>query len=137
VKATIKSDRRRWLQSIDDNLKLQPKQFCKYVASYRKRNSTSVQLEVDGSHLAEPYNVADAFAKHFKSVYSTPCTGVFPSLLQSSEFLSLAPVSKLDICKALRRLRPSKSVRLDDILSFVIKGCSEIVVSVLKHIFNL
>jgi hypothetical protein len=108
------------------------------VASYRKRNSTSVQLEVDGTHLAEPYNVADAFAKHFQSVYNTPCTGVFPSLSQSSEFFSLAPISELDICKAFRRLRPSKSVRLDDIPSFVIKGCcTEIFVPVLKHIFNL
>jgi hypothetical protein len=137
VEATIKSDRLRWLKSIDDNLKLQPKQFWKYVASYRKRNSTSVQLEVDGTHLAEPCNVADAFAKYFQSVYNTPCTGVFPSLLQSSEFLSLAPISELDICKALRRLRPSKSVGLDDIPSFVIKVCSEIFVPVLKHIFNI
>jgi hypothetical protein len=33
VKATIKSERIRWLKSIDDNLKSQPKQFWKYVAS--------------------------------------------------------------------------------------------------------
>jgi hypothetical protein len=135
VKATIKSARLRWLKSIDDNVKSQPKQFWKYVAHYRKRNSTSIQLEVDGTHLAEPYKVADAFAKHFQSVYNTPCTGVFPSL--SSEFLSLAPISELDICKALRRLKPYNSVGLDDIPSFVIKGCSEIIVPVLKHIFNL
>jgi hypothetical protein len=137
VKATIKSDRLRWLKSTDDNLKSQPKQFCKYMASYRKINSTSIQLEVDGTHLAEPYNVADAFAKNFQSVYNTPCTGVFSSLSQSSEFLSLTPISELDICEALRYLRPSKSVRLDDIPSFVTKGCSETFVPVLKHIFNL
>jgi hypothetical protein len=65
------------------------------------------------------------------------CTGVFPSLSQSSEFLLLAPIFQLDICKALRRLSPSKSVGLDDIPSFVIKGCSEIFVPVLKNIFNL
>jgi hypothetical protein len=100
-------------------------------------NSTPIQLEVDGTLLAEPYKVADAFAKHFQSVYNTPCTGVFPSPSQFSECLSLAPISELDICKALRRLRPSKSVGLDDIPSFVIKGCSEIFLPVLKHIFNL
>jgi hypothetical protein len=87
VKATIKSDRLRWLNSIDDNLKSQPKQFWKYVASDTKRNSTFIQLEVDGTHLAGPYKVADAFAKHFQSIYNTPCTGVFPSISQSSEFL--------------------------------------------------
>jgi hypothetical protein len=137
VKATIQSDRLRWLKSIDDNLKSQPKQFWKYVASYRKINFISIQLEVDGTHLAEPYKVSDAFTKHFQTVYNTPCTGVFPSLLQYSEFLSLAPISELDICRALRCLRPSKSVGLDDIPSFVMKGCSEIFVPVLKDIFNL
>jgi hypothetical protein len=100
-------------------------------------NSTSIQLEVDGTHLAEPYKVADAFAKYFQSVYNTLCARVVPSLSQSSEFLSLAHISELDICKALRRLRPSKSVGLYDIPNFVIKGCSEIFVLVLKHIFNL
>jgi hypothetical protein len=122
--------------SVDDNLKSQSK-FWKYVASYRKRNSTSIQLDVDCTHLAEPYKVADAFAKHFQPVYSTLCTGVFLSLSQSSEFASLALVSELDICKALRRLQPSKSVGLHDIPSFVIKGCSEIFVPILKHIFIL
>jgi hypothetical protein len=33
VKATIKSDRLRWLRSTDDNLKSQSKQFWKYVTS--------------------------------------------------------------------------------------------------------
>jgi hypothetical protein len=28
VKATIKTDRFRWLQSVDENLKSHPKQFC-------------------------------------------------------------------------------------------------------------
>jgi hypothetical protein len=51
VKATTKSDRLRWLTSIDENLKSQPKQFWKYVASFRKRNSTYIQLEVDGKDI--------------------------------------------------------------------------------------
>jgi hypothetical protein len=102
------------------------------VASYRKKNSTSVLLEVNGTHLVEPCEVAEAFAKHFQSVFHTLCSWVFPSLPQSSEFLSLAPVCELDICKALRRLRPPKPVRLDDISSFVTKGCSEICVPVLN-----
>jgi hypothetical protein len=89
------------------------------------------------SSFGRTLQISDAFTKNFQSVYNTPCTGVFPSLSQSSEFLSLAPISELDIFKALRRLRPSRSVGLDDIPSFVIRGWSEIFVPVLKHIFNL
>jgi hypothetical protein len=51
--------------------------------------------------------------------------------------LSLDPISNSDVQNALKRLRPSKSVRLDGIPCFVIKCCSEIVVPVLKFIFNV
>jgi hypothetical protein len=42
---------------IDDNLKSQPKKFEKNVASFKKRNSASVQLDVDGKHLVQPWEV--------------------------------------------------------------------------------
>jgi hypothetical protein len=59
VKVTIKNDRLKWLKSVDENLKSQPKQFWKYVASFRKRNSNSIELEVDGKHLIKHDEVAD------------------------------------------------------------------------------
>jgi hypothetical protein len=101
------------------------------------RNSNSIQLEVDGKHLIKPNDVADEFAKHFQSVYSNPCPIVFPTLLPSSECLPLASVSDSDVKNAIKRLRPSKSVGIDDIPGFIIKGCTDIFVPVLKHIFNL
>jgi hypothetical protein len=61
----------------------------------------------------------------------------FPSLSQSSEFVSLASISDADVCKAIKRLKPSKSVGLDDIPVFAIKGCSAIFIHILRHIFNL
>jgi hypothetical protein len=48
-----------------------------------------------------------------------------------------ALVSDADVCKAIKRLKPSKSVRLDDIPGFNIKCCSAIFIPILKHIFNL
>jgi hypothetical protein len=53
------------------------------------------------------------------------------------EFLSLAHISEADVSKVIKRLKPSKSVELDDIPGFVIKGCSVIFIPILKHIFNL
>jgi hypothetical protein len=93
------------------------------------------QLEVDGNHRNQPADVADEFCKHFQSVYNHPCPVVFPTNLSSSELLTLAPVSHSDISKAINRLKPSKSVGLDGIPGFVIKGCSDVFVPVLKHIF--
>jgi hypothetical protein len=50
--------------------------------------STSIQLVVDGTHLAKPYEVADAFANHFQLVYNDPSPGTGSSLLSPSEFPS-------------------------------------------------
>jgi hypothetical protein len=89
------------------------------------------------NHRIEPADVADEFCKHFQSVYNHPCPVAFPTNLSSSGLLTLAPVSYSDIIKAINRLKPMKSVGLDDISGFVIKGCSGDFVPVLKHIFNL
>ncbi|PNF33582.1 hypothetical protein B7P43_G14684 [Cryptotermes secundus] len=137
VKITIKSDRLRWLKTVEENLKSQPKQFWKYVASFKKRNPNSIQLEVDGKHLIKPNDIDDEFSKHFQAVYHNPGPIVFPNLLSSSEFLPLASLSESDVMKAIKRLRPSKSVGVDDIPGFIIKGCTDIFVPILKHIFNL
>jgi hypothetical protein len=93
---------------------------------------------VDGAHLVEPSAVADVFAKQIKSVYmyNNHCFVNIPSLSQSSEFSSLVPISNVDICKAIKRLKP-KYLGLNDIPWFVIKGCSFVFISILRHIFNL
>jgi hypothetical protein len=81
--------------------------------------------------------VAYALAKHFQSIHNNCFSIDLPRLSQCSEFLSLPPVSDADICKAIKRLKPSKSVGLDDISGFIIKGCSAIFIPILRHIFNL
>jgi hypothetical protein len=124
----------RYLKCIDENLKSQPKQFWKYVTLFRKINSN--QLEADGKPLIEPYSFADEFSNHFQSVYAynNPRPVVFPILSSSSEFLSLLSVSDSDVIKAITRLRPHKSVGIDDIPGFIIKGFTKIFVPVLQHI---
>jgi hypothetical protein len=88
VRATIKFDKLRWLKSIDDNLKSQPNNSGNTSCLIETINPIFIQLELDGTHLAEPCEVADALAKHFQSVIHTPCSGVFPSLPKSSDFPS-------------------------------------------------
>jgi hypothetical protein len=43
VKITIKSDRHNWYKVIDDDLKSQPAKCWKYVPSFSKHNSCTVQ----------------------------------------------------------------------------------------------
>jgi hypothetical protein len=98
------------LKSTDQNLKSQPKKFWKYVISFRKRNSTYIQLKVDGKYLIELCDVADEFSKHFQPVYKNIYPVVFPAILSSSQFLSLASVRDLNIFKNIKRLRPSNYI---------------------------
>jgi hypothetical protein len=111
--------------------------FKSDISNFRKQRSGSIRLNVDGKHLAEPTAFADAFAKHFQSVHNNCCSIDLPRLSQCSEFLSLVPVSDADVCKAIKRLKPSKCVGLDDIPGFIIKCCSAIFTPILRHIFNL
>jgi hypothetical protein len=78
-------------------------------ADYRKHRSGSIQLNVDSTHLVEPCAVADVFPNYFQSVYNNNCSMDFPPVSQSSEFVSLAPISDADVCKAIKKLKPSKS----------------------------
>jgi hypothetical protein len=55
--------------------------------TFREYHIYSIQLEVDGTLLSETCEVAEAFAKHFVTVYKNCHFGNFPSLLQISEFL--------------------------------------------------
>jgi hypothetical protein len=70
VKSTTKSDRLVCLKSVDGNLKYQPKQFWNYLSKYRKDSDSSAQFQVDGIHVTTFNETADAFSKHFQSVYS-------------------------------------------------------------------
>jgi hypothetical protein len=65
--------------------------------------------------VVQPNAAADAFAKHFQSVYNSHSSMDFPHLFQSFEFVPIALISDADVCKAIKRLKPSKSVGLDDI----------------------
>ena len=61
------SDKLAWLKSFDDDLKTRITKFCKKknVSTFRRYNSTSIQLQVDENRIGDPGDVAKALAKHF------------------------------------------------------------------------
>jgi hypothetical protein len=128
AKTAVKSD--RWLSSVDGSLKAKPKKFWNYVSAFSRNKSNLSQISVDGTHLPEPCQIAEAFARHFKSVYSNTAS-VFPPIpiisfdASSLHNLPQSPVIDADVRKAIRQLKPSKSFGLDGIPGFAIKGCTE------------
>jgi hypothetical protein len=71
---------------MDEHLKSQPKEFWKYVDFFRKINSNSIQREVDGKHLINPYDIADKFSNYFQSIYKNPFPIVFPPFYHPLNF---------------------------------------------------
>jgi hypothetical protein len=111
--------------------------FYRRYKKYKTGCADSIHLDMDDVVLNKPRDIAEAFSKHFHSIYSSSCYGTSPSVNQGAENLRLAPVFNSDVQNAIERLRPSKSVGIDEIPSFVIKGCCEIFVPALRFIFDL
>jgi hypothetical protein len=99
---------------------------------FRKTNTDLIPLEINGILVNKLHDIAEAFSKHFQEVYSTSCRGTLPVINRSTEVLSLAPISNAAVQNAIKWLRPTKCVGLDGILIFIVKGCYEMFLSVLK-----
>jgi hypothetical protein len=137
VKVTIKSDRQHWLKFVDDSLRNNPHDFWKYVSNFKRKDNSFIQLKVDNQYVTDPKLTAFAFANHFASTFNANYQSFIPSDLIASDCLPTASISAAEVSKAIKRLRPSKCVGLDGIPSFIIKGCSDVFIPLLKHIFNL
>jgi hypothetical protein len=94
IKTTIKTVRFFLAQiRVEENLKSRPKQFWKHVSQFRKKNADLTHFAIDGVSLNKPHDCAEGFSKHFQSVYSSSCSGTFPSANHCTEISSLAPIS--------------------------------------------
>jgi hypothetical protein len=132
-----------WLKTIDDNLRIQPKHFWKYISKFKRNDQAITQIEVGDQIITEPQSIAETFANHFRSIFydsqcGNPCS-ISPnsSDFTSSDVLNIPHISLTDVTRAISRLRSAKCVGTDEIPNFIIKGCSEIFTPLLHHIFNL
>jgi hypothetical protein len=137
VKTTIKSDRLVWLKSIDDDLKTRLNKILEMCLQFERvilLRSSCMLME-----LAQMILVV--LLKLLLSTFSQLTIILHHRLvlrvLFFSDFIPLFLISDRDIQKSIKRLRPTKSVGLGDIPRFIIKGSSDILVPVLKYVFNL
>jgi hypothetical protein len=111
---------------MHDILKTQPKDFWKYISKFKNNDHVVTQFKVGKNVMREPTCIAEAFAGHFSSIFNSSSSVVIPNNASFilSNFLNVPSISDSDVKKAIRRLSSSKSVGPDEILSFIIKGCS-------------
>jgi hypothetical protein len=82
---------------MDENLKSHHKQLWKYVSQFNKTNTDFIHLEMNGILINLPHAFTEAFSKYFQPVYSSSCPRTFPFINQSTEALSLTPVSNSEV----------------------------------------
>jgi hypothetical protein len=110
----------------------------KYVSNFKRKDNSFIQLKVDNQYAKDSKLITDALANHFASTFKANYYQTFiPSDLIASDVLPTTPISAAEASKTIKRLRPSKCVGLDDIPSFIIKGCSDVFIPLLTHVFNL
>ena len=76
------------------------------MSSFRKHNSYTVHLDLNGTNVVKLVEVAEGFAEHFQSVDHNSPVG-YHSGISSIDFFQLLLISELDILKATKRLGPS------------------------------
>jgi hypothetical protein len=109
-----------------------------YVFQYGKKNNDVTHLDVDGVFLINPMILLRPSPNIFnRSIIVVVLVSMPFFVKHCTENLPLHFISDSDVQKAIKWLRPTKLVALDGIPSFVIKGCSEIFVPILRFIFNL
>jgi hypothetical protein len=101
------------------------------VSKFRKKDADLLQLEVYGTSLSTPYEIADDFSEHFQSIHCNLCLGVFLPSITLWIYYFYVPFQTPMFILVQNVLWPSKSAGLDCIHNFVIKVCSEIFVPVL------
>ncbi|MDD9361503.1 MAG: hypothetical protein PV344_01050, partial [Anaplasma sp.] len=62
------------------------------------------------------------FAKHFSSCFSAPDLPLASPNIEGGDFLSCTPITEREVMEAIRKLKPTLSMGIDGIPSFIVKG---------------
>ncbi|PSN37133.1 hypothetical protein C0J52_26637, partial [Blattella germanica] len=133
VKTTLINDKNNWLNSIDNELKLFPQHFWKYVQSFR----TDVNNHIVNKTISETADIVEIFASHFRNQNNSQLPYRISDEIDSGVSINPYKIDTQEVFKTIKSLKPSITAGSDGIPNFIIKGCSEIFSPILAHIFNL
>ncbi|GBM45831.1 putative RNA-directed DNA polymerase from transposon BS [Araneus ventricosus] len=138
VKYSIQKDYNTYLRLTEKNLISNPKKFWSYFNNTKHNSPNSlyynnVCYENDG-------DIANAFADYFKSVFKPSTNYAIKNEFKSNcvgDLVKIDSVTYDDVVLAISELKSSLTVGVDNIPSFIIKGCAEFFIYPLLILFNL
>ena len=139
LKNDIKLAYQNYIQHVEDDIINEPTAFWNFMKNKKSTNKMPSTFVYNGREIQNGQEIADTFAEFFKSTFDNskinpPFTGYFQL---NSDLVSLNEISKDDIIEAINKLKPKKSLGPDNVPSYILKGCKEILASPLCYLFNL
>ncbi len=126
----------------ENKLVANPPNFWKIINERKNRLHDTTSIKFRNQECITPKEIADAFAKHFSSVFlgttGTQGSEDAATLPRSNNIqISLPYVNIEDVIAGTKALKPKLSLGPDKIPPYVYKACAHLVVKPLTYIFNL
>ena len=137
VKKEIRKIHRRRAADAEFSIKSDPKKLYSFFKNDKKESGGSFFF--NNTFFDQPADIANEFAKFFQSTYNVSYDPNHVEL-DKSVFRNDSPINLIsdeELTVALDHLKGSLVCGPDDIPSFIYKGCSDSLLSPIKHILNL
>lgn len=139
LRARTQDAYRLYCNTLENNIGKNPRQFWQHVSSLRSKGGFEPNVVYNGENCSG-VKAADAFAQYFSSVFLPDTPELDPRKINVSsegDNIPLPFLTQSDVNKAIAKLVPCSSVGPDNIPPFILKGCHDILVVPLCHVFNL
>lgn len=133
-------DHKMYVKSVEAGLRSHSGTFWRYCKTLTKASHSNFVLRDGGHYHSDPSDVANIFSDHFSTMQSRDFLGYNASSVNvdyNTDVLYVRGLTTDEIVLAISRLKPKLTTGYDGIPSFVLKGCCDIFVPVLKHLFEL
>lgn len=141
VKEKITTAYKAYLHNTEQSITNDPKQFWQFIQN--KKNTTRIPGTTYGDNVtySTPQHIVNGFGQYFNSVYQpfhhsdnlhnrdNPCCNNLPCI-------NLLSVSENDILSAIKELKNKPTAGFDQVPSYVIKDCSNVLAFPLSIILN-
>ncbi|GBM51382.1 hypothetical protein AVEN_168768-1 [Araneus ventricosus] len=140
VKLCIKRDYGNYLHLIEKDLISEPKKFWSHFKKDKNNNHLPDKLYYNDKCFTNDIDIANAYADYFCSVFKPSSEYDSNDAVDFNgfgDFVGIDTITYDDVVVAIKELKSTSTIDIDNIPPFIIKGCAEFLVYPLLTLFNL
>lgn len=138
IKMQISEAYKNYIQNVEDNLTIDPRQFWSYVNNKKGTTRIPGTMYHNEVKIENPQDIVNSFSQFFSSVY-LPSSDASPSsdIISNLPCIHIDQLSKLDVMRAIKKLKNKMTSGHDHVPSFLVKDCSNVFITPLLTLFNI